>query len=298
MSTVNIYYGTGENKILSNLADRPFLDKEGRKYYSVEHAYQTWKSGVFDDNTYRKYKSGGVKIRGKEAKAEAGWTTLLMKRLIKSSLEQNPNVLKILLDTGDAVITHLQGGTKWGTVFPQILMELREEMRPRNHVTKIISGGQTGVDEMGLQVGKELGLLTGGTATKGFKQEFRNKPELAGLYGMTEITDEQQKDYTSRTGKTDPYTGRTELNVRNSDGTVYFATLEDGAGKAATERAAKQFSKPFILNPSVMALQAWLESNNIEVLNVAGSRGSKITREELYHFTFVLTQALTIHNVR
>jgi len=31
-------------------------------------------------------------------------------------------------------------------------------------VEKVISGGQTGVDRMGLEVAKELGIPTGGTA--------------------------------------------------------------------------------------------------------------------------------------
>ena len=34
----------------------------------------------------------------------------------------------------------------------------------KTFVKKFISGGQTGVDRMGLEVGKELGLETGGTA--------------------------------------------------------------------------------------------------------------------------------------
>ena len=38
-------------------------------------------------------------------------------------------------------------------------------------ITKVISGGQTGVDTIGLQVAKELGIETGGTAPKGFLRE-------------------------------------------------------------------------------------------------------------------------------
>ena len=49
--TINIYYGTGENAGLSNLALRPFTF-EGREYFSVEHAYQTLKSGTFDEAIY------------------------------------------------------------------------------------------------------------------------------------------------------------------------------------------------------------------------------------------------------
>lgn len=38
--------------------------------------------------------------------------------------------------------------------------------------TKIISGGQTGIDRLGLEVGKELGLETGGTTTPGYYTEI------------------------------------------------------------------------------------------------------------------------------
>lgn len=146
----------------------------------------------------------------------------------------------------------------------------------KSAVTKIISGGQTGVDTIGLQVAKELGIETGGTAPKGFLREQGIDTEDIASYGLTEITSEQQADYTNRKGKRDPYTGRTELNVRNSDGTVYFATDADSAGKKATERSAKEWNKPFLLNPTAKQLRQWLIDNNIKTLNVAGNRGSKL----------------------
>ena len=143
-------------------------------------------------------------------------------------------------------------------------------------VTRIISGGQTGVDTIGLQVAKKLGIETGGTAPKGYLRERGIDTEDISSYGLKEITSEEQSDYTNRTGKKDPYTGRTELNVRNSDGTVYFATEDDSAGKIATERSAKQWNKPFLLNPTAKQLRDWLDENNIKTLNVAGNRGSKM----------------------
>ena len=115
-------------------------------------------------------------------------------------------------------------------------------------VTKIISGGQTGVDTIGLQVAKELGIETGGKAPKGFLREKGYDSEDIASYGLEEITEEEQADYTKRTSKTDPYTGRTELNVRNSDGTVYFNVGSDTAGLIATRRSAKEWNKPFIEN--------------------------------------------------
>lgn len=145
-------------------------------------------------------------------------------------------------------------------------------------VTKIISGGQTGVDTIGLQVAKELGIETGGKAPKGFLREEGIDNEDIASYGLEEITDEEQADYTKRTDKKDPYTGRTELNVRNSDGTVYFNVGSDTAGLIATRRSTEEWNKPFIENPTAKELRQWIKDNNIKTLNVAGNRGSKLSK--------------------
>lgn len=161
------------------------------------------------------------------------------------------------------------------------LNEFRVRLRKNNRasfITKVISGGQTGVDTIGLQVAKELGIETGGTAPKGFLRERGIDNEDISSYNLVEITDEEQADYTRRKGKRDPYTGRTELNVRNSDGTVYFYTSDDKTGMLATKRSADDWNKPFITNPTAEQLKKWIKDNNIKTLNVAGNRGSKLSK--------------------
>ena len=159
--------------------------------------------------------------------------------------------------------------------------------------TKIISGFQTGVDNIGLEVAKDLGYETGGTAPRGFFQETTNaNPQTAKYYNVTEITPEAQTDYTKRTGKTDSYTARTEQNVINSDGTVYFNYSDDSKGLQATKREADKLGKPFLANPTAEELKAWLAANNIKTLNVAGNRGSKLTTEQAAEVREVLTGAL------
>ena len=148
----------------------------------------------------------------------------------------------------------------------------------KSPITKVISGGQTGVDTIGLQVAKKLGIETGGKAPRGFLREEGIDTEDIASYGLVEITSEEQADYTKRTGKRDPYTGRTELNVRNSDGTVYFSTSDDKAGLVATRRSAAGWNKPFLENPTAEELADWIVKNNIKVLNVAGNRGSKLSK--------------------
>lgn len=103
---INIYWGSPESstntKVLSNLAPRKFT-YQGKEYGSVEHAYQTLKSGTFDQVTYNKYvKAGGygTKIRGKAI--TQGFDNLqLMRNLVVESFKQNPNQAALLLKYSD-----------------------------------------------------------------------------------------------------------------------------------------------------------------------------------------------------
>ena len=94
--TINVYWRQAESatstKILSNLAPRKFT-YQGKEYGSVEHAYQSLKSGAFDQVTYDAYvKAGGygTKIRGKAV--TQGFDNLqLIKDLVVESFKQNSN---------------------------------------------------------------------------------------------------------------------------------------------------------------------------------------------------------------
>jgi len=97
--SINVYWGQSESntstKVLSNLAPRKFT-YAGNEYGSVEHAYQTLKSGEFDQSTYTKYvELGGYgkKIRGKGTinELKAADSLGLMKKLVVESFKQNAN---------------------------------------------------------------------------------------------------------------------------------------------------------------------------------------------------------------
>ena len=85
---------------------------------------------------------------------------------------------------------------------------------------KIISGGQTGGDFGGLLAGKELGLLTGGTAPKGYLTDAGPNLKL--------------KDYGLEEGEYDPktYPKRTMKNVDAADLTIAFRF----GGSAGTDK--------------------------------------------------------------
>lgn len=128
--SVNIWAGKKENMILSNLYVSPF-EHDGKKYKSIEHAYQTLKSGAFDKETYdnKSWGTGPVKIAGKKGTNNSG-SLKLMTELIESNYKQNPSRQKALLATGNKKLTH-NGTTKddyWTEAFPKILTDLRSKL--------------------------------------------------------------------------------------------------------------------------------------------------------------------------
>ena len=121
----NIWYGSGENASLSNLALRPFQDKEGRVYQTVEHAYQTLKSGKFDEEVYNKPWKAGSKFVGKRP-VNKEISIGLMTKLIQASLDQNPDAMAALQETRGKEITHNEDRGIWNKEFPRILMQIRD----------------------------------------------------------------------------------------------------------------------------------------------------------------------------
>ena len=79
------------------------------------------------------------------------------------------------------------------------------------------------------------------------------------------------------------YPKRTEKNVLDSNGTVIFTTGSLTGGSALTRKLANKHNRPVLhinfakmpAKEAVATVSAWIESQNIEVLNVAGSRASK-----------------------
>ena len=171
--SLNIWHSSNENAHLSNLAARPF-ELKGHKYLSVEHAYQTLKSGVFDRATFDKYKVAGRKITGTlGTKTEGGWNLKLMKRLVQESFAQNPEAAQKLLATGDAKLTHTQDTGVWGQEFPRILTEVRAELAQKHTPSSPIQApGATKAASEG--VGSQNTL---GAAIAKHEEYLKNPPE-------------------------------------------------------------------------------------------------------------------------
>ena len=124
---------------------------------------------------------------------------------------------------------------------------------------KIISGGQTGADQGGLFGARDAGYSTGGYAPNEFLTEDGRKPSLLREFGLSDSGLD--------------YKGRTVLNVKNSDLTIWFGK-SDSAGAIATTRAAKTCNKPIIDATNFTALEIARLISQYSVVNVAGNRES------------------------
>lgn len=122
---MNIWYGTKENSVLSNLALRPFVGKDNREYATVEHAYQSWKSGKFNMAIYSKPWKAGSKFVAKGTKTDGNWNIQLMYAVVLRSFAQNADAKNLLLSTKGSTLTHTQDTGVWRTKFPEILMQVR-----------------------------------------------------------------------------------------------------------------------------------------------------------------------------
>jgi len=147
----------------------------------------------------------------------------------------------------------------------------------------IVSGGQTGADRAGLDFAIYNKIPHKGWCPKGRKAE---DGKISAQYQLQETPSAD-------------YLQRTEWNARDSDGTVIFTMGKEltGGSKRTAEFASKH-GKPLLhLYPGksyqmAVELLSFVTRNNLQTLNVAGTRGSK--EPEIYRFALeVLKEALT-----
>jgi hypothetical protein len=130
-------------------------------------------------------------------------------------------------------------------------------------LVRVISGGQTGADRAALVAARAAGIPTGGWMPRGFRAHDGLHPEFAEVYGVRETP-------------SDRYPPRTALNVKESDGTLRFATDWNSPGEVLTLALCEQYAKPhFEVTPGSGATPAdvaeWITASAIRVLNVAGN---------------------------
>jgi predicted Rossmann fold nucleotide-binding protein DprA/Smf involved in DNA uptake len=133
-------------------------------------------------------------------------------------------------------------------------------------IPKIISGGQTGVDQGALDFALDNNIECGGYCPKGRKSE---KGTIPFKYPLTEL-------------EAEGYLERTRKNVLESDGTIIVKDEVDlQNGTLNTIKFCKQFLKPFLIYDVIYdpinyeMFQDWLKQNKIKVLNIAGNRSGE-----------------------
>lgn len=164
-------------------------------------------------------------------------------------------------------------------------MNRRQPAKPAVSATpfipsKIVSGGQTGVDRAGLEVAIALGIAHGGWCPKGRLAEDGSVPSR---YELVE-TDSAE------------YKVRTIQNVEDSDATLILHERPLSGGTLLTKRVAARLGKPhacfLLVDDSIPAIGRWLDEVRPAVLNVAGPRDSSDRGIE-QRATELLLRALT-----
>jgi hypothetical protein len=142
-----------------------------------------------------------------------------------------------------------------------------EKQEPRVTVcfrpSKIVSGGQTGVDRGALDAAIKLGIPHGGWCPANRMAEDGTIP------GQYQLQDNGVAAYPARTRQ----------NVADSDATLILHSGVIGGGTRLTQRMCKQASKPFLMlsvSDKIFdtRVREWLDKFRPSVLNVAGSRES------------------------
>ncbi len=134
----------------------------------------------------------------------------------------------------------------------------------RHPVEKIVSGGQTGVDRVGLDVGLALGFAVGGWCPRGRRAEDGPIP---GRYPLVETASAS-------------YRVRTRLNVRDSDATLILCRGPLSGGTRLTVDIACKMGRPLRVadlsrRVQAPAAAAWLRRHGVVRLNIAGPRESQ-----------------------
>jgi hypothetical protein len=140
---------------------------------------------------------------------------------------------------------------------------------------KIISGGQTGVDQAALRAAEASGLELGGWCAPGRTSESGRIPDRFPLQETPEERSAKAPDI--------PRSLRTEWNVRDSDATLILRKvtqtqpMQRDPGTVWTFECAIFYGKPLLLchlhdpeHTSSSMVRTWLKSLGVKTLNVAG----------------------------
>lgn len=125
-------------------------------------------------------------------------------------------------------------------------------------IAEIRSGGQTGVDQVGLRMGKAYGYPTGGWVPKGWRTDDGPAPWLA--------------DYGCHESHSPQYAPRTIANAREADLTIWFGDETSPGGRLTLRSAARYMINPSADNILLAIWALWDAIGRSITLNIAGNR--------------------------
>jgi len=150
-------------------------------------------------------------------------------------------------------------------------------------LSRLISGGQTGVDRGALEAAIQRGFPHGGWCPLGRRAEDGPIPS------RFELQETATKAYGERTAQ----------NVRIADGTLILKRGPLTGGTAFTCKLAREYGRPLLVvdlgcHPDPGPVADWIRRQAIKVLNVAGPResGAPGIQHQAQQFVAALLSAL------
>lgn len=151
-------------------------------------------------------------------------------------------------------------------------------------IKKIISGGQTGVDQAALDAAIACGVAYGGWLPAG---RLTEEGPLPLRYALKELSGSS-------------YPERTRKNVVTADATLIISRGKLSGGSALTATIAAKLEKPYLhldlaiqeQAAAVASVKSWLQNCEPGVLNVAGPRAS--SDRKIYQDAYEIIEKLLV----
>jgi hypothetical protein len=149
-------------------------------------------------------------------------------------------------------------------------------------INKIISGGESGVEQAALDIAMKMDIARGGWITSRQKEELGKKSERYGLSEMPDVN----------------YVRVAEHNVSDSNGVLIISRGELVSNAALHQRIAQKINRPCLridLNKTTEfqaaeQISTWITENRIRILNIIGSEESDQSR--FYDITYNILETV------